>query len=726
VHMSRTDLIVLGLVGSVAAGLGIVFLTSPIESGDYGQWLMASRYYSGLAEPAYRTISSVPPLVPFVISLVHAAIPDPVIALKVFGAGLLVLLAVAFYSAGAVLFASRAAGLVTVCAALLGTDQFLGLFAFGGLLQAAALVLMIFSVASFARAARSQTSAWPWWTLGSLCLVLAALSHLATGAIALVAGLAVASVSAMGSLRAGRLSVRSLMPPAVGLALVGAYWVLVLLPSSEAYVTNPASLNYRGSDRLWEQLTGYWPTIVVIVAAGAALVAGLISEIRRRRIGPYVIVLVWTALTAATLAYSIMTGAATDYPRFATPLLAPLAVGAGGGIAAALRWSSEWLHTVRPVVPAGAWLAPVTALVLATAPLAVDTYQVAARGYRLTDMASLQQAASWIAANVPAGATVLTPVREGKWVEGLTGRAALFDNPIRYSFRPDEWARSTAANTLLQSSAAIVNEFFFVRFIGGDPCATGTASQTASPGGLIVGSNHGGEYLDLLGIPAAKTRVIAPGTADTVLATVANLRPASVTTTSTPSLVRMVYAWTGTRNAGVVGYKQVVTVRRYASTLELAAVANSPLAIRGLELDLQPAAGVALIGATIRGAEADLEFTRMGLTAPRLRLTIAKGAGTFARNTAGGLRVISKGRSLRLLVTDLTASERRVAGLQLMCPQHLGDTYDLGAVLLKRDPSFASRVARMEAIGFRPAASFGPYVVLARAGQIAPIRGLEP
>ena len=60
--------------------------------------------------------------------------------------------------------------------------------------------------------------------------------------------------------------------------------------------------------------------------------------------------------------------------------------------------------------------------------------------------------------------TVLTSVRDGKWLEGLTGREALFSLPVRYAVRPDEWQRSVDADTILRSSAALTNQFYFVKF----------------------------------------------------------------------------------------------------------------------------------------------------------------------------------------------------------------------------------------------------------------------
>src|SRR5207245_3560216 len=109
------------------------------------------------------------------------------------------------------------------------------------------------------------------------------------------------------------------------------------------------------------------------------------------------------------------------------------------------------------------------------------------------------------------------PVREAKWIEGLTGRATLFSNAIRYSFRPDEWQRSLAADTLTGSSGALVNEFFFARFA--DPGSSKHDRQ-----GLIIGANHGGEFVDLLSMAPSHAQLLAPG-GNSPLATLSNMTP---------------------------------------------------------------------------------------------------------------------------------------------------------------------------------------------------------
>src|SRR4029079_9632348 len=93
--------------------------------------------------------------------------------------------------------------------------------------------------------------------------------------------------------------------------------------------------------------------------------------------------------------------------------------------------------------------------------------------------------------NTPLGnapGAVLTSVRDGKWVEGLTGREALFNLPVRFAVRPDEWQRSVDADTILRSSAALTNQFYFVKF--SEPASTGSAT---APGAITISMKHGGE-----------------------------------------------------------------------------------------------------------------------------------------------------------------------------------------------------------------------------------------
>jgi hypothetical protein len=696
----------------LAIGIAVVLVTTPIGSGDYGQWLMTSRYYAGQSEPAYRAISDVPPLVPWGLAMVHRIVADPVAALQVISVALLWLLAGAFYLTGATLLGSRLAGLVAAAVALLATDQFLALFTFGGLLQAAAIGFTTLSVAAFAHAPTVGRRGPLYWSAGSIALVLAAVSHLATGALGLVAGAAVAVLSVMRLPVDWRGRLHALVPVAVCLSLTATWWVVVLLPGSAAYVSNPASLNYRGPERLVETLTAYWPTIGVIAVGVGSAVVGAVVELRRRRVGPFAIIATWCGIAFGSLGWSIVSGAATDYPRFTTLLLAPLAVAAAGGVVAAGRWVAGLARRSRlgRRAPAATGLVIVTVVLLATVPSAVGNYREQARGYQLTDLDSLRAAASWIDANVPSSATVLAPVREGKWIEGLTGRASLFANPVRYSFRPGEWTRSIAATAMLQSSAATTNQFFFLRFIGGDPCVSG-----AAPEAMTVAANHGGEYLDLLQLSTGTTRILA-GSA--TLATVSTLASAPAAGAADPTGT-LSARWQGSRSGKPVSFRETVALANNGSTMELTAQAGSPLPIDAIELTFTPASGVAITGSTITGTDAELWFTQMGQEMPHLRLAIAGGNGAFRLlPDGGGIVVRGNGRLLRLLVTDLTGSHGAIGSLATLCPSQLAAGYGVDAILLRRDPSFEARSARMARLGFTSEHDFGAYAVLARPASV--------
>ncbi|MDP9269954.1 MAG: hypothetical protein M3P14_03085 [Chloroflexota bacterium] len=703
-----TDLTALLMVVALGVGLGILVVTTPIGSGDYGQWLMASRHYSGQPEPGYRALGDVPPVVPLALAGVQALVREPVLALHVLDAMLLGLLVVSFYLAGAVLFRSRIAGLLAVGFAFVGTDQFTGLFAFGGLLQAASLGFSVLMVAAFTAAAHAERSAWIYWTLGSVALALAALSHLATGALGLAAGTAIALVSVARRPVPLRSRLRALVPVGVCLGLVGTWWIVVLLPGSATYVTNPASLNYRGSDRLLETLAGFWPTLVVMAAGTAAVVIGSARELLRRRPGSFSTISVWVVVAFGSLAYSVLTRAATDYPRFTTLILAPLILAASGGLVEIGRRLRASRGRVHHALSRTTGLAAATLLVLAATPMAVSGFTTAARGYEIVDESGLREAAAWIDGHVNTQETVLAPVREGKWIEGLSGRAALFSNAIRYSFRPGEWSRSLAATTLLRGSSSIVNQFFFLRTVGGSPC-----EATGAPSTVVVGSNHGGEYLDLLSLATSDIRVVSATHVPSTLATVSNLSPQGSMVSRFTASARTEATWTGKPAGNPLTVRQILTLTQYASAFEIQFDATSAQPIGGLDLVLRPASGVAITGALIAGTDAELDFTQFGLEDPRLRLTIAGGNGSFVMSQ-GSVTIHGKGTRLRLLVTDLTASERPVSDLATFCPHQLLGQYGIGAVLLTRDGSYRDRAARMAALGFGTVHEFGAYALLTR------------
>jgi len=705
------------VLGSVIAGLAIVLATTPIVGrGDYGQWLMTARYYLGEQVPDYRMISALPPLVPILLSVISRILPDPATALETFNVLMLIGIVLSFYLAGAVLFESRIAGLLAVATGFLVTDRFIELFAFGGLLQASAVTFTSLSVAAFVRAGRGPTLERRWWILGSGCLALATLSHVGTGLIAVPVGLSVGSLSlARLNQIPWRARLKALVPVALLMAALLVYWFAVLLPAGGEYVTNPASLNYRGADRLFSGLFSYWPTALVVGLGAGAVVLGSLGELQRRTVGSHVVLLLWCGVAWGVLLVSMITGAATDYPRFATPLLAPLVLAAASGLLWLGRSLAVYLGGLTPRLGQQTVLFTAAALLIVSiSPFAAEKYASQATTYQPLDAQALSTLTTWIDGQLPAGEAVLTSVREGKWIEGQTGRPALFSLPVRYSFRPAEWERAIAATTLLQSSGSIANQFFFAKFADGDPCVT-----NRPPSSFTLAFNHGGEFVDALRVATGQIQILAKSPAGTTLASVASLTTTAGSAAATPQEINVHEAWRGKPGGVDLSYTQSIRLISESSTLELSGEVQSKTPIGGVEIDLVPIPGTAITAVDGSGSEADVYFTQMGLLQPHLRIVVASPGGSVEFTAAGSLRIHAGSSSLHVLVTDLSASDHYSSDLRLLCAAQLRDAYNVGAVLLVRDPSYAARMQHAEALGFRLVRTLGPYVVMLRDGKPA-------
>jgi hypothetical protein len=703
------------VLGSVIGGLAFVLATTPIVGrGDYGQWLMTARYYQGEQVPDYRMISALPPLVPVLLSVISRILPDPAMALETFNVLMLIGIILSFYLAGTVLFESRIAGLLAVATGLLVTDRFIELFAFGGLLQASAVTFTSLSVAAFVRAGRGPTLERRWWILGSACLALATLSHVGTGIIAVPVAL---SVGLLSLLRLNQIPWRTrlnaLVPVAVALAVLSVYWLVFLLPAGGDYVTNPASLNYRGADRLFSGLFSYWPTALVVGLGAGAIVLGSLGELQRRTLGSHVVLLLWCAVAWGALFLSVITGAATDYPRFATPLLAPLVLGAASGLLWLGRSLAVYLGGLSPRPSQQTVLFTTAALfIVSISPFAAGKYASQATTYQPRDAQALSTLTTWIDSQLPAEEAVLTEVREGKWIEGQSGRPALFSLPVRYSFRPAEWQRAVAATTLLQSTGSIANQFFFAKFSDGDPCAA-----DRPPTGFTLAINHGGEFVDALRFATGQMRILGPGPAGSTLASVSSLTSGAGSVAATPEDLTLHEAWHGERGGAELSYTQSIRLINDSSTFDLSGEVKTKLAIGGLELDLVTIPGMAITAVNASGSEADVYFTQMGELQPHLRIVVADEGGSVQLTDAGSLRIHASSPTLHLLITDLSASDHFSSDLRLLCAAQLRDAYHVGAVLLVRDPTYAARMLRAEALGFRVVRTLGPYVVMLRDGK---------
>ncbi len=694
----------------VAAVVAALVAATPIGSGDYGQWLMVSRGVSGGTTPDYRALSDVPPLVPILIATLQGAVGSPVGALHAVGFVIVLGLGLGFFAAGTALHGRPIGGLLSSVLGLLATNVFLDLLAFGGLLQATAIVLLLLTVAAFMLALRRRATERRWWLVGCAALFATCLAHVPTATVAMPVCLAAAGISALPERGEPiRQRLRTIVPLAAALGLIGAYWLLVIAPASLGYVVNPASLAYRGPERALQLLADYPPTIVIALVGLIGVAAWAIRLVAARRLpgrrDRWLVLVAWLGAAWAAFGVSALTGASTDYPRFVPLLVGPLVVSAAATLAAAgaalARRQPRTFTLERGLGAIGLSVALV-------APFSIAGYQTEAVGYELPDDASLAAVASWADAHLVKDSAILAPVREAKWVEGLTGRSSLFSSQVRYAFRPVEWERSLAADALMRGNLSLANESFVLTLTDGIPSAGGQ-----EPRSLVIAPNHGGENVDLLRVVPAASLIIDPS--GRILASLPSLQPAGLDRSSGPDRLVATTRWTGTRQGGALAYSQRLDLAAGAASFSLTVGVETAAPVGGLRLELRPPAGVTIVASSGSGERADISFARIGRSEPRLRLRVPGGSVTLT--TSGGLAIGAPGRSLSLEVTDLTAGGASTS-LRLLDPAALIAQYNVGAVILRHDPSYDGRRARLELLGFHVADAGGPYVVMIRSAAV--------
>jgi hypothetical protein len=691
------------LLVALAVGAGVLLLvvtTSPANS-DSGQWLMASRFYLGQQVPDYRTISALPPLVPMLLAAIQVLIPDPIVALHLLNAVLIAGLAISFYLLGSLVLDSRWAGALSLVIGLVASDRFLELFAFGGLLQVAAMIFMGVSIAAFARAGRGPDIVRRWWLIGTAAVGCAAMSHTATGVLAIAAGVVAAGLAAARQRHVNwKALAGAIAPLGIVLAGIGIYWGLVLLPANADYLSNPASLAYRGPDRLFSPLIGQWPSVLLLSLGTLGLAVGGVRALLRRRLDGYTVLIAWVAVIWGALISSMTGAAGTDYPRFATPMLAPLVVGAAAVGARLLRSLASSLRNLMPRwSPDVVMGVVVLAAVLVTAPIVAARHTQQADFYDLRDATALRTAVTWMDEHLGTSkAAVLTDVREGKWVEGLSGREALFSQPVRYAFRRVEWQRSVDADALLRSTVALTTGLIGALFTD-----TVVYDGRNAPTGLLIRANHGGELLDLLRLSSSTIMTHKGPIAAN------RLVPVRVVESVAERQVSLSSVWADRHRP--VSLTQSVTVWRDGSSLRLSQ--QSPG--HRIRMVLRPVGGISIVSFVSLGQEATVCFTEFGDTRPCLRIWVSQPDATLSHGADGALRVrTSRPEPLDLLVTAISAGGPSVA-LGVLHPQDLIETRNVGAALLYApDPAYDERLHRLEGLGFSEAFASGPYRVLLR------------
>lgn len=702
------DLAVVGM----AIAFAVAISSAPLGSGDYGQWLMVSRLYAGEDVPAYRELGGIAPVVPALLGLIRVVVEDPFAALNALRIVILTWLILGFYLAGNAFFGSRSVGLLAAIVPMLLTYQFLELFAFGGVLQAASIAFLLLAMAALGLAARGGREERACWATAALCASLAILSH--TGSVVVIVPSLMAAAAVI-LLKRGARDWRGwpakLAPATVVAAIPALYWLVVLAPANSSYATNPASLAYRGPDRLFEPLFEPGLTLTLIVAGCVSLGFGVGRCIRRKRVDGYAVVAAWAAATWGVTAGVAAAEAATDYPRFSPLLLAPLAVAAAGGMAelAALvdrRMARRGLSMHAPIAAAAL-------LLLVLGPRQVDTFHGRAEGYALQDQDGMRVAANWLEAHLPKGQSVIaTSNREGKWVEGLTGEEALFAGPVRYSFRPSEWERSLAATSVIRSTTAVVNGAWLGMF-----SANADAGRELVPVELLLAMNHDGEYLDVARLPDTEAYVVRDGR---LFATLANLEPVDVERIADDHRVAVRTTWTGLREGVTVNWVREVSLEAGSEALVVRDSVSANVPLDGIVVSLRPEGQYRLQSAHTDAASASLRFASAGRRPPLLLVSSPTGAD-FA--STGAHVVATGGTEMTLHLTAATAGDA-IGNLSLLYPPQIVEDYGVGAAVVNSGPAMEERVDRLRALGFTRELHAGGYLLMIRENAVGRLESM--
>jgi hypothetical protein len=287
-------------------------------------------------------------------------------------------------------------------------------------------------------------------------------------------------------------------------------------------------------------------------------------------------------------------------------------------------------------------------------------------------------------------------------VEGLSGREALFSQPVRYAFRKIEWQRSVDADALLRSRVALTSGL-----IGAFFTDSAVYKGRSAPTGLTIRANHGGELLDLLRM-SSFTLVAHQGG-------IRSNRLVPVRTVESVGERQLTLSTVWASREETASLTQSVTVWRDGSSLRLSE--QSPG--NRIRMALRPARGMSITSFATRGHEATVCFTKFGDSEPCLRIWVSQPDATLSQTADGSFRVRS-GASDRmdLLITADTAGAPSV-GLSLLHPQDIVESRHVGAALLYAlDPAYETRLHRLEGLGFHEAFASGPYRVLLRKGEV--------
>lgn len=570
-----------------------------LSGGDSGQWVMLARAYQGSEVPAYRDPFAVPPAAPLLTLGFLEATGDPLFAPKLALLTAYAVLALGIFVLSREMWGWLPAVGVTLIAGV-GQNLYLRLAVFGALPQLLAVAAFAFALAAAVRHAKAPTRG----TALALALAAGAIlaSHTPTAALALpILGLVLLLLPPPPRLdRAGLRFAAGRVAPVVPAAALFLAYAWHKRAAFDAYLTNEATFYVKGLGTALAELMRLRPTTLMLLAGGAVLLLllarGALALRPDPRFGRLVpasedrdaavraaVVLGVPALALGVIAVVLhLARIGTDYPRIVPLLALPLLVGLGvlaprpGGL----------LKVPRPLRTAALTYATAGLLLMPIFVVVAQGEERAIPFYSLRSPHDLSAALAVVDARAAPGDAVWSPVREGKWLEGVTGHAALFGLPSWAIFRPWEWERKAAAETLATGSSWASTGSLAAMFQG---------EPSISSDNPAVRTYYKGDLKTVLRLREAASEVglLRPGGADAVSFAALDERTEAMRTIPGGIEVEQVArgtfdAWTGDRVR--IELRRTATLLEGGSTLSIVyALRSDGTPLEGLAIALRPA-----------------------------------------------------------------------------------------------------------------------------------------
>lgn len=473
-----------------------------LPTTDIGQWIMYSRYYLGQSIPAYRVPLGVSPLLPFTLALATRVFGDSIQSAILVSSVLFFLLLMSVYLVVRELFHDSTCAVIAVL--LVGFSEYLLVYltAFGGLPQLAAIVSMnvgFVALAKIQRGVQGNAS----WILLSLSCLLVCFFHFPSAPLYLttVAG-SLAFLGCHRKAHARQLFLKAckyLLPPATAWSL----YFLAFFHQLIEYARNSAGYYRSGVAALRDYLFMDGSFLAVVIMALSSMVFILLLAWRQndRHIrGAAGLLLIWLLGPVTFMIVSHLLKVGTDYSRFLFYFVEPPLFALAYSLGILATWPFRQWSSFRSKPPrvslirlgsAWPWMIVLWISVVLgnSARFTMRFYPDAVDYFSIRDQSSFLEVVGRLESNRDAK-TVLAPLVESMWIEGLSRRATIFSNKFRFLYRPGEIDRALAADLITTGSdTAVENGFVYLRF-------------QPVPGGIPfnpdVAVYHRGEYVSIL------------------------------------------------------------------------------------------------------------------------------------------------------------------------------------------------------------------------------------